>query len=64
MRVRPTFYGPVAFDARQAAFSRRPRAFRAVFRRAFRAVSGGGESAGNYREIDIKDGAIVTNKYR
>ncbi|MBZ0127962.1 MAG: ABC transporter substrate-binding protein [Rhodobacteraceae bacterium] len=25
---------------------------------------GGGESAGNYREIDIKDGAIVTNKYR
>jgi branched-chain amino acid transport system substrate-binding protein len=25
---------------------------------------GPGESAGNYREIDIKDGAIVTNKYR
>jgi branched-chain amino acid transport system substrate-binding protein len=25
---------------------------------------GGGESAGNYREIDIKDGKVVTNKYR
>lgn len=25
---------------------------------------GGGESAGNYREIDITGGAIVTNKYR
>ncbi len=25
---------------------------------------GSGESAGNYREIDVKDGAIVTNKFR